>query len=171
MNKPKTLSIMLHGWTDKHDFPDMCCWDMGGGLTWYPKCPSFVGAWRRRHVDWLLAKTMDLIWRKNINRVILGGNSSGAAWIHYYGAAMKAMELPLTDIIHYGGLWRGIICPDINPIFIYGATDHIGRWMRKNPRQGTIEGAKAYGVKPYMGVGGHRWDHRNNKFLMTKCSG
>lgn len=149
--------FFFHGWTDKWDFHEYVNWQEPG-VAVFIRCRSLIGAWRKRHVNYVV----DTVTSYDTDQVVFAGNSSGAAWIHWYAIKAREAGVNVTDIIHYGGLWRGHVCPEVNPIFLIGVDDHVGRWMPKNPRQGTYEGAKAYNTRVIEVPGGHRWNSEVN---------
>lgn len=169
------VHVLLHGWLSHKPFQKrMAPWiklaaDLGD-VCCFPRAPSWSQSWGERDGAWLAAWLGQRIPRCDL---VLIGHSDGATWVHNYALAI-AKHLPqhrIWGIVHYAGLFY----PDSprfdlhngRNVFVYGQDDWV-TGICHSPARDTIEAAKAYGVKPIAGYGGHRWDHRNTPEIVRR---
>ena len=138
----------------------------------YPKAPSWwrrQAGWRPHWRSWSkrLAPLLVEVLRHAIDttrpeKVILGGNSDGATWIHWYATEANKAGIQVDLVIHYAGLWRDHVSP-VPAHFYVGAKDPFPTV------QATIDAAKAYSTHVQVLAGKHRWNPGENARIHARA--
>ncbi len=164
--------LLMHSFTDSKTFPqitqmaEFLSAKGDGEIVSFPRAPFFYKrwprfrSWDRSTIDVAVKAGRDLVAR-GIDSLVVGGSSDGT-WCHEAAIAMQAEGLPVSCIIHYGGLWRGAVA-NAPCVVTHGAGDRLKRVVSASDKVARDYQEAGHQVIQFVGKGNHRWDPRNNE--------